>query len=112
MMSTPGADGGEASSSWSRGAFLSQGASSATSAVVGWTVIGSASVTAPGRASAKDIVGIDVRGIDVSEVLHPGAGGGGGGKANKPLRDCVLNVERVRVSTKQVEQKMYAPMLS
>lgn len=100
-MSTPGADGGEALSSWSRGTFLARGASSAASAVAAWTLVGSASVGAPGQAIAKDIVGIDVRGIDVSEILHPGAGEGGG-KASKPLRDCVLNVERVRVSTKQV----------
>lgn len=60
-----------------------------------------ASTAAPAPSIAKDFGGIDVKGIDVSEVLHPGAGVGGG-KATKPLRDCVLNVERVRVSTKQV----------
>lgn len=77
----------------SRGEFLRRGALTAA-----W---GLAAVSgAPSASQAKDFGGIDVRGIDVAEVLHPGAGVGG--KASKPLRDCLLNVERVRVSTKQV----------
>lgn len=84
-------------SSFSRGAFLQRGAAATAAAC---TVIG-VSFAAPGRTRASYFAGIDIKGIDVSEVLHPGAGDGGG-KATKPLRDCVLNVERVRVSTKQV----------
>lgn len=85
-----------ASSSTSRKAFLRRGATAiATSCGL------VAAVASPAASLAKDIGGIDVRGIDVAEMLHPGAGGGSG-KASKPLRDCLLNLERVRMSTKQV----------
>lgn len=85
-----------ASSSTSRKAFLRRGA---TAVAASWGLV--AAVASPAASLAKDIGGIDVRGIDVAEMLHPGAGGGSG-KASKPLRDCLLNVERVRISTKQV----------
>lgn len=82
----------EASSS--RRAFLGRGAAAAA-----WGLVLASAAPAP--STAKDVGGIDVRGIDVAEMLHPGVGGLGG-KASKPLRDCVLNVERVRISTQQV----------
>lgn len=82
----------------SRRAFLERGAVAAS-----WGLV--AASLAPARSLATDFAGIDVRGIDVSEILHPGVGGGGG-KASRPLRDCLLNVERVRISTKQVTQSI------
>lgn len=85
------------SESSSRKAFFRQGA---TAVAASWGLV-AAAVASPAPSLAKDIGGIDVRGIDVAEMLHPGAGGGSG-KASSPLRDCLLNVERVRVSTKQV----------
>ena len=84
------------SESSSRKSFLRRGA---TAAAASWGLV--AAVASPAPSLAKDIGGIDVRGIDVAEMLHPGAGGGSG-KASRPLRDCVLSVERVRISTKQV----------
>lgn len=80
--------------STSRKHFLQKGAVAAA-----WGLV--AASLAPPPSLAKDVGGIDIRGIDVSEVLHMGAGESGG-KATKPLRDCVLNVERVRISTQQV----------
>eukprot|EP00904_Undaria_pinnatifida_P010429 jgi/Undpi1/6516/HiC_scaffold_20.g08995.m1 len=91
-----------ASSSTSRKAFLRRGA---TAVAASWGLVAAVAVASPAASLAKDIGGIDVRGIDVAEMLHPGAGGGSG-KASKPLRDCLLNVERVRISTKQLEDTL------
>lgn len=92
------------SSPSSRGTFVDQALSSVFA--LGFTILGATAT--PHEATAKDFAGlIDIKGIDTSEVLHPGAGGGGWtGKASKPLRDCIVNVERVRVSTKQVTQSV------
>ena len=60
--------------------------------------------TTPFASDAAQFAGVEIRGIDVAEVLHPGVGGTG--KATKPLRDCLLNVERVRISTKQVKSSL------
>lgn len=86
------------SESSSRKAFLRRGA---TASAASWGLV--AAVASPPPSLAKDIGGIDVRGIDVADMLHPGAGSGSG-KASRPLRDCLLSVERVRISTKQVRQ--------
>ncbi|CAM9814213.1 unnamed protein product [Ectocarpus sp. 4 AP-2014] len=59
----------------------------------------------PAPSAAKGIDLSEVKGLDVSEVMHLGAGSSGG-KATKPLRDCLLNVERVRISTKQLEDTL------
>lgn len=88
------------SESSSRKAFLRRGA---TAAAASWGLV--AAVASPAPSLAKDIGGIDVKGIDVAEMLHPGAGGGSG-KASRPLRDCLLSVERVRVSMQQLEDTL------
>lgn len=78
----------------SRRYFIQKGALATT-----WAFVIS-SITPLASEASQQFAGVEIRGIDVAEVLHPGAGGTG--KASKPLRDCLLNVERVRISTKQV----------
>lgn len=89
MTSDPG---GSSSSSSSRRAFVQGGAAALLASV--------AAAALPSPSVAKLDMS-EVKGLDVNEVMHLGAGSSGG-KATKPLRDCLLNIERVRVSTKQV----------
>ncbi|CAN0124893.1 unnamed protein product [Pylaiella littoralis] len=65
--------------------------------------VAAAALPAPSLAKGIDIS--EVKGLDVTEVMHLGAGSSGG-KATKPLRDCLLNVERVRISTQQLEDTL------
>lgn len=88
MTSDPGG-----STSTSRRAFVEGGAAALLASV--------AAVAALPPPSLAKLDISEVKGLDVNEVMHLGAGSSGG-KATKPLRDCLLNVERVRVSTKQV----------
>lgn len=81
----------------SRRAFLEGGAAALLASV--------AAVALPSPSLAKLDIS-EVKGLDVNEVMHLGAGSSGG-KATKPLRDCLLNVERVRVSTKQVSGRCW-----
>lgn len=77
----------------SRRAFLEGGAAAVLASV--------AALALPAPSLAKGFDVSEVKGLDVNEVMHLGAGDSGG-KATKPLRDCLLSVERVRISTKQV----------
>eukprot|EP00752_Nemacystus_decipiens_P004151 g3799.t1 len=89
-------DPGGSSSSSSRRDFVEGGAAALLASV--------AAVALPSPSLAKLDLS-EVKGLDVNEVMHLGAGSSGG-KATKPLRDCLLNVERVRVSTKQLEETL------
>lgn len=84
-------DPGGSTTRTSRRAFVEGGAAALLASV--------AAVALPPPSLAKLDIS-EVKGLDVNEVMHLGAGSSGG-KATKPLRDCLLNVERVRVSTKQ-----------
>ena len=96
IMTAASDPGGSSSSSTStRRAFVEGGAAALLASV--------AAVALPSPSLAKLDIS-EVKGLDVNEVMHLGAGDSGG-KATKPLRDCLLNVERVRVSTKQVQQQ-------
>lgn len=86
------------------------GSSSRRGFLAGGTVALLATVVAtasPAPSVAKGFDVSEVKGLDVNEVMHLGAGSTGG-KATKPLRDCLLNVERVRISTKQVPDRRLA----
>ncbi|CAM9799535.1 unnamed protein product [Discosporangium mesarthrocarpum] len=81
----------------SRRDFLGKG-------LAGASMLGLLTAEPNNQALAADFGGLEITGVEVKELLHPGAGESSG-NAKKPLLDCLINIERVSESTKQVRNE-------